>query len=118
MVVSPWPPCYRPAHPPDPATAEVRRALLDHLDQHTVGQGRWDQKAISASVAERREGQAGVALDEAMRGEEILDREAHAEDSLSGSAAKSPTRPGPSGCRRARVALWYRTRASRTASPS
>ena len=57
--------------------------LLDHLDQHAMGQGRRDQEAVSALAAEGREGQAGVALDEAMRGEEVLDREAHAEDSLS-----------------------------------
>jgi hypothetical protein len=37
-----------PAHSPDYATAVARRALLDHLDEHTVGQGRWDQEAISA----------------------------------------------------------------------
>src|SRR6202023_882937 len=52
------------------------------LHENTVGQGGRDQETIPASGAEDRQRQPGVALDEAMRGAEIADLDAHAEDAL------------------------------------
>ncbi len=53
-----------------------------------MGEGRRDQEALSPPVTKGRQRQTGVVLDQAVRGPEIVDREAHAEDALAAVGGK------------------------------